>query len=183
MMRNSYITIQLKKKEGNTYYDKDITDNNGLYNATYTAKYNISNYNNSQLLNNAYKNFSIGYERSSKTYYIIANNLKIFKEMEYLDSLKVSIDLKDYEVLESNQQSKNGNVYIWNFDRNSTGTINLKFAKKDVSNENKETEPKRSTIKSNDYTMYIFAGILLIVMLTAYFIFNNLKNKNDEMDD
>ena len=174
------------KIEGQTYYDKSINETSNGYIATYKASYNFDDYNRSRILNDAYSTFSVVYDSSSSTYNILANNLKIFNTNQYLTNITISIDLKNYEVVESNENTKNGTIYTWNFDRNSNGTINLiykKATKQDNKENNEGNNVKGNTNPLSNYTLYIFCAILLVLILIGYNIFNRIKNKSNQMDD
>ena len=180
-----------EKLEENTYYEKSIVETDNGYEATYKANYNIDNYQRSRILNTAYEKYSVGYEAEDSYYYLVANNLKIFKNNKDLSSIKVSITLNDYEVIEGNYSTQAGNTYIWNFDRNSKGTINLKYKEKEINNidnaqsSNSESKKNNKSIidGTSSYTIYIFCAILIIIILVGYKLFNNLKEKNNGMDD
>lgn len=177
-----------KKVDGNTYYKKSIIDDGDGYTATYRAEYNINDYQRSRLLNTAYELYSVGYDNDNNNYYLIANNLKIFKNNNDISNITVSITLKDYEVIDGNYDSKSNNTYIWNFDRKSTGNINLKYRKKAeklVENDNNVKKKKKKSIinGTSSYTIYVFSFILIIIILFSYYIFNKLKEKNNGMDD
>lgn len=171
-----------KKVEGNTYYDKSITENTNGYNATYKAQFKIKEYKRSRLLNTAFNNHSIGYDKNEGCYYIIADKLKIFEQENNINHINVSINLVGYKVIESNQDSVNNNTYTWSFDRSDKERSIVLRLKKD--NSNVEVKPsnndKNDTIKKeSQYTMYIFYGILLLVIIIGYLIFRKMKQSND----
>ena len=175
-----------EKIDGNTYYEKSINENNGLYTARYKANYDFNNYSKSRFLDTAYKHYAIGYDNNEKTYYIMANDLKIFSYNKNIDNITVSINLNNYEVIESNHQRKNNNKYIWSFDKNNPGTINIKFRKISSSNQatnpNSQPQPINDNTNKHDYTMYILSGILLIIFLIGYSIYKKITGKDDSID-
>ena len=171
-----------KKVEGNTYYDKSITDDSNGYNATYKAELKLKEYNRSRFFNEAFANRSSGYDKNEGCYYIIADNLKIFEQENNINHINVSINIVGYKVIESNQDSVNNNIYTWSFDRSNKERSIVLRLKKD--NSNVEVKPsnndKNDTIKKESkYTMYIFYGILLLIIIIGYLIFRKMKQSND----
>ena len=171
-----------KKVEGNTYYDKSITDDSNGYNATYKAELKLKEYNRSRFFNEAFANRSSGYDKNEGCYYIIADNLKIFEQENNINHINVSINIVGYKVIESNQDSVNNNIYTWSFDRSDKErkNITIKFKKE---NSNIEIDPSDNKTEPNKvdskYTMYIFYGILLLVIIIGYLIFRKMKQSND----
>lgn len=172
-----------KKVEGNTYYDKSITENTNGYNATYKAQFKIKEYKRSRLLNTAFKNHSIGYDKKEGCYYIIVDDIKTFEQLNTVTNINISITLNGYEVIESNQDSKNNNTYTWNFDKDDQKSIIIKY-KKETKDNIQEPEEKQNTkeLKESKYTLYIFCGILLIIIIVGYSILKKIKNNNDSFD-
>ena len=171
-----------KKVEGNTYYDKSITDDSNGYNATYKAEFEIKEYDRSRFFNDAFVNRSSGYDKNERCYYIIADKLKIFEQENNINHINVSINIVGYKVIESNQDSVNNNIYTWSFDRSDKErkNITIKFKKE---NSNIEIDPSDNKTEPNKvdskYTMYIFYGILLLVIIIGYLIFRKMKQSND----
>ena len=171
-----------KKVEGNTYYDKSITDDSNGYNATYKAEFKIKEYDRSRFFNDAFANRSSGYDKNERCYYIIADKLKIFEQENNINHINVSINIVGYKVIESNQDSVNNNIYTWSFDKSDKErkNITIKFKKE---NSNIEIDPSDNKTEPNKvdskYTMYIFYGILLLVIIIGYLIFRKMKQSND----
>lgn len=169
--------------DDNTYYEKSIIDNGNSYTATYNANYSFSDYKRSRLLNSAYKTVSTGYDGNDNTYFIIANNLIAFKNIEFLNRINININLKGYKVVEGNYHEHSGSNYKWYFDRNTTNNqIYIKYQK--ANNDNQITEPidNNKKKKRNNYGLYIFLFILLGIIIYGYFWFSKLQNK-DQMND
>ena len=74
----------------------------------------------------------------------------------------------------------------FSYTRKTTNTLyewqNGIYSKTTINNARKNDD-KPKTDNKTDYTMYIFYGILLIVFLLGYLVFNIIKKKNDNMDD
>ena len=112
----------------------------------------------------------------------IADKLKIFEQENNINHINVSINIVGYKVIESNQDSVNNNIYTWSFDRSDKErkNITIKFKKE---NSNIEIDPSDNKTEPNKvdskYTMYIFYGILLLVIIIGYLIFRKMKESND----
>ena len=121
--------------------------------------------------------------------------LKCFDSFPPLNSLIISIET-DKNVIDHNADTVYPGKYIWYFKRgNSTKkSINITLdntTKKEAPAESNNTDnnninnnnEKKDNNNSINYTLYIFCGILLIVMLLAYYLFNKVKKKNEEIED
>lgn len=144
------------------YYD---LSRNEMINSTAVSicydKLNITNYDNTTIISTSSKN-------------------KCFDEYQTLTNIKVNIKV-DKPVISNNADIINGNIYTWNITKDDTKSINLVLNNEKVEdNEIIDNKPQQKP-KKKDYTLYIFCGILLIVMLSAYFMFNKLKNKNNDI--
>ena len=118
-----------------------------------------------------------------------SSKLNCFNYYPELNKITVTIET-DKEVISHNADYVNENKYIWYLNKNNTDKkpINMTIdnTSKEVQEEtidipqnNNETKTKK---QKSDYTLYIFCGILLIIMLGVYYIYNKMKNKS-EMDD
>lgn len=139
-----------EKIDGITYYDKNINNTEYGYRASYKANYTIKDYSKSRILNNAFENYNIGYDRKDKYYYIVIQNLKIFNYNDAISSIVVNINVNDYEVIENNANTINGNVLTWNFyknDNNKNDRIILKYQVKE--NNNEEMQKPNNNINNN----------------------------------
>ena len=177
----------------NNFYSGDSNVDSSYAQSIY--KYNMNNnhlifthdfikndYIDSTAVNACYKTLSISSYNGS-TIISTSNKVDCFETYPNLTNLVVNITV-DKEVTSNNADRVSGNTYTWNVNKNNSQKkgINLTFINDDEQKE--ETIPSNEkNIKKNDYTMYIFAGILLIIALFIYFIFNNLKNNDNEMDD
>lgn len=139
-----------QKLDGVTYYEKNIDNTEYGYRANYKANFTLKDYNKSRILNNAFENYNIGYDKKEKCYYIIIQNLKIFNYNNTINSIVVNIDINDFEIIESNANIANGSVLTWNFyksDDNKNDRIILKYQ---IKSENKEeTQKPNNNINNN----------------------------------
>ena len=139
-------------------------------------------YVNSTAVFNCYKTLNIENYASS----IIISTSKsatCFEKYPTLTKLVVTVNV-DKKVTSHNADSVSGSTYTWNINRDNYTNKAINLVLENNDNDSKVTKPEEiSTNPKKDYTMYIFAGILLIVMLAAYVIINGIKNKEDVMDD
>lgn len=177
-----------EKIEGNTYYEKNIQENSSNYTITYKATYDFDDFKRAQLLNTAYGNYSIGYDYQDDCYYIIASNFKLFKTNKYLTNVTLNIELKNYTVIESNNDYKNGNTYIWNLNKNdnniilrykNTNSNNKQEEKPIINNNNIQTKEK---FNIDNYILYIFLVIIVLIIFFGYKWFLKFKDKNNNID-
>ena len=97
-----------------------------------------------------------------------------------MTNINVSINLVGYKVIESNQDSVNNNTYTWYFDKDNQKSIILKYKNDNGDPEINQTDNKNvSNKKESKYTMYIFYGIIVLVILIGYLIFRKMKKSND----
>ena len=179
----------------NNYYlgdeDIDYSSLNDIYKYTFNNNkltlyndFKKSTFVNSTAVSICYKTFNMtNYEKNT---IISTNNIAdCFDAYPNLTNILVNITM-DKKVTSNNADSVNGNTYTWKINRNNykNKSINIIYQ-----NGNKEDETtisnneNASNTKKTDYGMFIFAGIMLIIVLIIYGIFNFIKNKNDEMDD
>ena len=112
-----------EKEDGVIYYEKNINETLYGYDATYKGKYNFEDFNKSRILNTAFNNQSIGYDRQNNLYYIIVQNLKIFNYNQTISSIKVNIKIDGYKIVETNAHSQNGNYLTWTFYKSNNNKL------------------------------------------------------------
>ena len=118
--------------------------------------------------------------------------VKCFNAYPGLNRVTITITT-DKKVVSNNADYVSSNSYIWYLEKSTTSkSINMTIDDTDESEtgeivtpttpggNEKEKEPKEE--KEKDYTFYIFALILLIVLLVGYYLYNKMKQKNEEMD-
>lgn len=177
-----------------------IPEQNDLYNyklrgsrLTFTYDFTRNQFENSSAVSNCYNKLTVSnYENSI----VISTSQKAlcFEEYPTLTNVKINITV-DKKVTSNNADSRNGNTYTWNINKNnaSNKSINIVLENKEtnISDDNSKDNNYQNNNENNnqqkenknDYTLYIFSGILLIIMLLAYNFVNKLKNKSDKMDD
>lgn len=169
------------------YHQKSINEIDNGYHYTYKYTYPINKFNNASSLRQAYakRNFYIGKEYIS----INTDSTNLLCNYSYFEDLNVtiSVDKNIYNVDYNNAHNISGNKYIWKLNRNnckeSKIILTLKYKELNTEPNNSETpNNKGNQNKNNGYVMYIFYGILIILVIVGYFIIKNIKNKGDKFD-
>ena len=189
--RNNLNTkIEIPVDKNNYYYGDQSTNYSSLgdiYNYSYNnGKLNMSHdfikseFINSTLASACYKTLTVT-NYQGNTVISTSNGAMCFDNYSEMTNLVINITV-DKNVISNNADKVNGNTYTWNLtkDNSSNKAINLVFQNEE-GNEKEIVEDTKNNNK--DYTMFIMAGILLIVMLIVYAYVNNLKNDNDGVDD
>lgn len=156
----------------------------------FTNDFTKNEYSKSTAVLNCYDKFTVSNFNDS---IIISSssNITCFDNYPNLNSIKINVKV-DKPVTSNNADNINGNIYTWIINKgDSSKPINLVLDNStDDAKHGSSTAGNNSTgninsekTNKNDYTMYIFLGVLLIIMLLAYFLYNNMKNKSDKMDD
>ncbi len=183
--------IPVDKDEYNIGLDLDNVEiksdnvyNYNLLNNILTFKYNFtsSTFINSSAVSNCYNKLSV-MNYSDSTIISTSKNALCFDKYPTLTSIVINITV-DKPVKSNNADRISANTYTWNLTRTNASDkpINLVLDNKNVSNNPKTNSTPDETInktRKKDYSMYIFSGLLLIVMLLGYFLFNKLRNKED----
>lgn len=187
--------IPVNKEEyhlgGEAGVEKDVTGDVYKYNLsgnklTFNYDFTRSDIIDSSAVSNCYNKLTIvDYEDTI----VISTSSKAMCYNRYptLNNLKINIKV-DKPVISNNADNVNGNIYTWNITKDNADdkSINIILDNKKtvVDDEPKEEDnDEKNQIKKRDYTLYIFLGILLIVVLIAYLIFNKIRNHNNQMDD
>ncbi len=175
-----------EKKEGNTYYNKNLILENNLLKSTYSATYDNDSYKDSRALKTSFSTINIGYNTNKKYYYLELENLKIFDAENKINKIIINIEVNDeFVVIKNNASNVNGNRYTWTFDDKDAELI-LRYQTKDnyeeslhnnLGNNNSNKEPIKND-DTNNTTSLIFALIGLITFIFVLIIFINIKNRN-----
>lgn len=158
---------------------------------TFNYDFGINEYINSTAVSKCYNKLTVINQEDNL---IISSSSKAicFEQNPPLNNVTINITV-DRPVKNSNADSKNGNTYTWRLNKNNANSkdINLildnktendkKNSENTKDNSGKNIIPNSNTNLKKDYTMYIFAVILLIGLLGAYLIVNKVKNKEDNM--
>lgn len=187
-----YLELDFKEKYDNIeYHQKNIQEIQNGYKYTYKYIYTFNTYQKASSITKAYqrRNFYVGDDYVSIN--TSAENLLFnYPYFESID-INITIDPNYYSVKNTNTENISNNTYTWNITKDNYKNSEIilimdKIEKEETnipSNDNIQNQNnQKDNNKRNDYTMYIFSAILLIVMLTGYLIFNKIKNNNDKMD-
>jgi len=164
-------------------YKYNLNGNTIKFNYDFTK----NEYSKSTAVLNCYNKLTVSnYENSI----VISTSSKAecFDKYPPLTSIKVNIKTNK-KVTSNNADSINGNIYTWNITKENANNkpINLVLENQELNKDNGGQNLPNNNLskkeKKSDYIMYIFLGILLVVMLSVYFIINKIKNKSDNMDD
>lgn len=175
---------------------------------TFSNSFKYNEYKNSSAVSVCFERFKVS-TSSNKITISTRSKIECFDEYDKLNSITINVKV-DKEVIEHNADKVKENIYTWYIDKSNltTKSINLVLQndeedsskKSDIEISNNDNNSSGNLTNSsqnssssnisnhtknnnNDYTLYIFCGILLLVMLLAYFTFNKIKNKNNKMDD
>ena len=112
--------------DGVKYYRTSSTEVNGLYNAYYQYDYNFREYKNATSINNAFKSSMVQYDSYEKQILITteASGMVLFSSYPQLENVRINIST-NYKVLESNADYSSGNVYTWEFNRDTKKGVYL----------------------------------------------------------
>ena len=173
--------------EYNTKTIKEITEG---YNYTYKYTYDIDKYYDAYSLANVYIETTALNEDNALVLRTEKENLLC--QYDYFDSLKVNItiDPKIYELNYTNTSNINNNTYTWYLDKNNCNNSEIILTLNKIEESGEEiVNPNDKLDKDNDkdsnkkdYTMYIFYGILLLIILLGYLIFKKIKKNSEKFD-
>ena len=181
------------EKVGSTpTYESDLYDYNLSNNIlTFTHTFSEDGIINSTAVFNCYDLLNIE-EYDSALIISTSSKLRCFDSYPEINTINVTITV-DKEVISHNADYVNGNKYTWYLKKSEKDKNPINMTINNKINEKTKTETDNNNSKNNnnnnkitnkpDYTLYIFCAILLIVMLLAYYLYNKLKSKNNEMDD
>lgn len=188
--KEKYIEERRTNKIDFEKYDYEL--NNNIL--TFKHDFDIESIEKSSAVSNCYDKLTVQ-RYDDKLIIATSTLLKCFDSFPPLNSLIISIET-DKNVIDHNADTVYPGKYIWYFKRgNSTKKpINITLdnaTKKEAPTESNNTDnnninnnnEKKDNNNSINYTLYIFCGILLIVMLLAYYLFNKVKKKNEEIED
>ena len=178
-------TIELEdfseKANGIEYYEKSITPTNNGYNYTYKYNYNIKDYYDSYALATTFITPTV--QNNGDTLVLRSSKENLLCNYDEFDSLTVNIKVNpnQYELNYTNSKEVKNNTYTWNLNRNNCNnseiilTLNkLENTETIIDDENKKTY--------SPYTIYIFCGVLILLIIIGYLIFNKIKEKNNNFD-
>ena len=197
---NKKWTIPVDKEEYNILNGKE--NNNILTNKIYNQKnindtlnfnYDFSKYeiNNSTAISMCYNNFNI-INNDNQIIISTSDKATCFDKIPVLDNVKVNIKIKE-PVVKHNADTKINDTYTWNITKNNASNKSIKIIAnkrnteiEDHPENNSSNEviiPENHPSSKKDYTLYIFLGILLLIFIIGYLLFQKAKKSNSDIDD
>ena len=168
-----------EKASGVEYYEKDIKNINNGYNYTYKYNYSLKDYYDSYALATTFVKTTI--QKNGNSLVLKSSKENLLCNYDEFDTLKINItiDPEVYELNYTNTKNKNKNTYTWILNRDNCNDSEIILTLDKISSNKTVIEDKKT---SSEYEMYIFCGILLLLILIGYFIFKIVKKKNDEFN-
>lgn len=181
-----------EKVKGIEYYNKNIEEISNGYKYTYKYTYDIDDYYDSFALATTFIEPNV--YKTNKNLVLKSGNENLLCNYDYFDELTINITVnqKAYKLNYTNAQKQKDNTYTWTLNRNNCQDSKIILTLDDVNPEsnidgsnslNNTQEPGNVSEKSKDYSMYIFYGILVILILIGYFIIKKLKEKNSKVNE
>lgn len=182
-------TIELEdyseKVEGIEYHQKQINEINNGYNYTYNYNYSLDEYYDSYVLASAFLETTV--HEGSDNLVIRTSKESLLCEYNYFDSAKINItiDPEVYELNYTNTTNIKNNTYTWTINRDNCNdsqillTLNTKKMNSQSSSSNNNNEDNNVIKKIDSYLIYIFLGILILIIYLGYRWFNKMKDKNN----
>lgn len=169
---------------GIKYYQQEKINNQNGYGVKLNTNGNIKEINNLRSLSYCYEFASI---INNNEEYIISTSFKNYCFEQYLLLDKININITtDMKVNSNNADRVSGNTYTWIITRENYSNKSISLAMQSISEyeEEKKEELQNNVVdkeKNNkkDYTLYIFCGILITLILIGYLIFKKIKDKSE----
>lgn len=172
-----------KKYDGIEYHNKNIIEINNGYKYTYLYEHKIDNYYDSYALANTFKDTTI--QQNGDSLVLKTSKESFFCKYDYFDSLKVNItiDPTAYELNYTNTKNINNNTYTWVISKNNCNNSQIILTLNEIKSSDDIVEvQKKVNKKENEYIIYIFWGIVLIIVTIVYFIVKKYKQKLEDFD-
>lgn len=185
-------TIELEdfreKAVGIEYYNKNINAISNGYKYTYQYTYDIDMYHDSYALATTFIEPTVYLNSDSLLLKTSKENLLC--QYDYFDSVKVNvtIDPEVYKLNYTNTSNINNNTYTWTLNKSNCNNSQILLTLDILDNNNKsvvDNDNNNDNEKFNlsDYSLYIFSGILIILILIGYYIFKKIKEKNSNFNE
>lgn len=181
-----------EKVNGIEYHQKTIKELNNGYNYTYKYTYSLDEYYDSYVLASTFYETTI--HEGSNNLVIKSNKGHLLCQYNYFESAKINItiDPNVYKLNYTNTSNINNNTYTWTLNKNNCddSEIILTLNKIETNNNelNNQTNNNNNSNNNNDnknssYIMYIFFGVLALIIFLVYKWFNKIKEKNNNFED
>lgn len=167
--------------EYGSFYDSELSGNRLIF----SHDFNMSSYANSTAVSNCYNMLTVSRENGD-TIISTSKEAKCFDDYPSLNSVTINITIDD-TVVKHNADNVSGNTYTWNINKDNASNKSVDLIIKNSSN-NSFDEPSvapNSTVNNNenkrDYSTYILAAIIGLLVLLGYGIYIKMKNKEEEI--
>ena len=130
-------------------YNSSIVNKNGLFGVDFSASYNYNSYQNSPSFSLCYDSYKIVNDNSAHSIIISTNgDFKCFDMFDELDELTINVTT-DYNVISSNADSVNNDIYTWYIRRENAKNkfINIRIS---TVNENSNNGSNKSDNNGNN---------------------------------
>ena len=171
----------LEKYEDIEYYNKKVKENNKHQIINYNYIFDDKNIQKSNAINLAFERFSITRydhdENGKKDYMIISTSDKSNLFEKFSDIEKITINITcHYEVISSNADEINKNIYTWYLDKNNIKAINMVYNPEKFIDYRSIWEKIIDGDYFNSFTVTIFIACIGVV------IYLFLKKKSNNID-
>lgn len=171
-------TMPDEKVSGVQYYNRSEKDLQNGYRFIYNYNFNLEKYKDARSLKGAFKSSTIQYNKKDKEILISTDKNKILYFNEYPSLTRIKVNIKTpYPVKESNADSISGNIYSWNFDKNTSKNIYLLLdsEKKTTTKEEQDKTEKNPLKKPNTEKKDVISDFLnehpLLVVIASIILF------------
>lgn len=173
------------KTEGVEYHQKEIETLNNGYLYTYKHTYPIDKYYDAYTLARTYLETTV--QANNNSLILKTGKKNLLCNYNYFDELTVNIiiDSETYKLNYTNSSNINNNKYTWTLNKSNCDDSQIILTLDRISNYdglNSDKSNNTNVKKNSDYIMYIFYGILIIIILIGYYIFKKMKEKSEKMD-
>ena len=134
-------------------YNSSVVNKDGLFGVDFSSTYNYDSYQNSPSFSLCYDSYKIVHDDSNNSIVISTNgDFKCFDMFEELEELTINV-ATDYNVISSNADKNDNNVYTWYIKRGNikNKSINIEIsAINDSSNNDNNKRDNNGSSKNND---------------------------------
>lgn len=168
------------KVDGIEYHDKKIENIPNGYKYQYTYNHDIAEYYDSYALASTF--FETTIQNRMNLLVLKTDKESFLCDYDYFDSLKINIKINPnkYKLNYTNSKEIKDNTYSWNINRNNCNNSEIILTLNKITNDNIEEKVEQK--KTDSYAIYIFCGILIIIIIVGYFVIKKYKEKLDDFD-
>ena len=178
------------KIEGIEYHEKNITKIDNGYKHTYSYTYPIKDFSHANSLKLAFGKPS--FYDGGNYINLRTDNENVLCNYSYFETMQVNIkvDTNTYKVEKNNANRVKGNVYTWSLNRDNCHDSVISMTLNKINNtvittttSSNNGNGKKNTNGLNNYVLYIFLGIMALVIFLGYRWFNKMKERDNGVDD